>query len=90
MTGNDLADAAYKVLRMIDAPGVVASAVQFLREIKPLMADNVAMLGAILQRLIMDQVEAGLPLEQAVQEAAGRHTDIILSSNKLPAAQIAS
>lgn len=75
---------------MIDAPGVVASAVQFLREIKPLMADNVAMLGAILQRLIMDQVEAGLPLEQAVQEAAGRHTDIILSSNKLPAAQIAS
>lgn len=46
---------------------------QFLRELEPLMADNVAMLGAILQRMIMDGVEAGLPLEMAVDEAARRH-----------------
>jgi hypothetical protein len=38
-----------------------------------LMEDNLAMLGAILQRVIMDGVEAGLPLQQALEEAARRH-----------------
>jgi hypothetical protein len=51
--------------------------VQFLREIEPLMAGNVAMLGAILQRLIMDGVEAGVPLEQAVQDAARAHGETV-------------
>ena len=41
-----------------------------------MMADNVAMLGAILQRLIMDGVEAGLPLQQAVDDAAQRHAQV--------------
>jgi len=34
---------------------------------------NVEMLGAILQRLIMDGVEAGEPLEQALEQAARNH-----------------
>lgn len=46
---------------------------QFLREVQPLMSDNVEMLGAILQRMIMDGVEAGMPLDRAVNEAAARH-----------------
>lgn len=50
---------------------------QFLRELQPLMADNVAMLGAILQRMIMDGVEAGMPLQQAVAEAAARHAELV-------------
>jgi hypothetical protein len=51
-------------------------ACQFLRELEPMMADNVAMLGAILQRMIMDGVEAGLPLQQAVDDAAQRHAHV--------------
>lgn len=47
--------------------------VQFLREIQPLMAGNVEMLGAILQRQIMDRVEAGMPLDSAVAEVAEWH-----------------
>lgn len=47
--------------------------VQFLREMRPLMADNAAMLGAILQRQIMDRVEAGMPLENAIEEVAQWH-----------------
>jgi len=46
---------------------------QFLREIEPLMRGNVEMLGAILQRMIMEGVELGLDLERAVDEAARRH-----------------
>lgn len=47
--------------------------IEFLRELEPMMADNVAMLGAILQRLIMDRIESGMVLEQAVQDAAKAH-----------------
>lgn len=47
--------------------------VQFLREIQPMMAGNVDMLGAILQRQIMDRVEAGMPLESAIDEVADWH-----------------
>lgn len=47
--------------------------VQFLREIQPMMAGNVDMLGAILQRQIMDRVESGMPLENAVTEVAEWH-----------------
>ncbi len=50
---------------------------QFLTELKPHMADNVAMLGAILQRLIMDRVEANMPLESAVQDAAEWHRRVV-------------
>lgn len=57
---------------------------QFLTELKPFMADNVTMLGAILQRLIMDRVEANMPLEQAVADAAQWHTDTVQSNPLLP------
>lgn len=50
---------------------------QFLTELQPHMADNVAMLGAILQRLIMDRVEANMPLEHAVQDAARWHANVV-------------
>lgn len=49
---------------------------EFLREVQPMMDDNVQMLGAILQRMIMDGVERGLPLENAVEEAASKHAKI--------------
>lgn len=47
--------------------------VQFLREMQPLMENNVAMLGAILQRQIMERVEAGMPLEKAIDDVAAWH-----------------
>ncbi|CAI09796.1 hypothetical protein [Aromatoleum aromaticum] len=52
-------------------------ACEFLREIEPLMAANVEMLGAILQRMIMDGMEEGMALEQAVDEAALRHREFV-------------
>lgn len=50
---------------------------EFLREVRPLMAANVDMLGAILQRMIMEGVEEGMSLEQALGEAASRHERIV-------------
>lgn len=48
-----------------------------LQAIKEHMRDNITMLGAILQRMIMDGVEQGLPLEQALDRAAQRHDSTI-------------
>lgn len=39
---------------------------EFLREVRLVMASNAEMLGAILQRMIMAEVERGLPLEEGV------------------------
>jgi hypothetical protein len=50
---------------------------EFLRELQPAMAANVEMLGAILQRMIMDGVDTGMPLEQAVAEAASHHRRVV-------------
>jgi hypothetical protein len=55
--------------------------VQFLREVKPMMADNVAMLGAILQRSIMDRVESGMSLENAVANTSSWHTKTVAQTN---------
>lgn len=52
-----------------------------LHAIKEHMRDNIAMLGAILQRTIIDGVEAGMPLEQAVSAAAQHHAATV-SVNK--------
>lgn len=57
---------------------------QFLTELKPYMADNVAMLGAILQRLIMDRVEANMPLAQAVEDTARYHADVVAGTIQHP------
>lgn len=51
--------------------------VQFLRELAPVMSQNVEMLGAILQRQIMDRVEAGVPLENAISEVADWHRQAV-------------
>lgn len=59
--------------KFLDAYAYDPPTCQFLKEVAPLMSGNVEMLGAILQRMIMDGVEAGLPLETAVDEAAARH-----------------
>jgi hypothetical protein len=58
---------------------------QFLSELRPHMADNVAMLGAILQRLIMDRVEADMPLDHAVQDAAQWHASVV--AGRVPGAE---
>ncbi|MDO8317951.1 hypothetical protein [Rhodoferax sp.] len=50
---------------------------EFLTGLKPHMADNVVMLGAILQRLIMDRVEANMPLAQAIQDVAQWHAALV-------------
>lgn len=46
---------------------------EFLREMVEPMQPNGEMLGAILQRLIMDRVEVGMPLEQALDSVAEHH-----------------
>ncbi|OHC64088.1 MAG: hypothetical protein A2040_15880 [Rhodocyclales bacterium GWA2_65_19] len=51
--------------------------VQFLRELQEPMAGNVAMLGAILQRQIMDRVENGMELESAIEEVADWHRQTV-------------
>lgn len=51
--------------------------VQFLRELQEPMSENVTMLGAILQRQIMDRVEAGMALEDAVSEVAEWHKQTV-------------
>ena len=47
--------------------------VQLLREVEPMMPGNVEMLGALLQRQIMDRVESGMVIEQAVEDTAKWH-----------------
>jgi hypothetical protein len=47
--------------------------VELLRAVHAQSSANVEMLGAILQRLIMDGVAAGVPLEYAVEQAAQLH-----------------
>lgn len=52
---------------------------EFLRDIEPAMASNVQMLGAILQRMIMDEVESGLELQSALARAHERHRRVVAS-----------
>lgn len=61
---------------------------QFLTELKPHMADNVVMLGAILQRLIMDRVEAQMPLAHAIEDVAQWHASVV--SGKISSADESS
>lgn len=51
-----------------------------LAAIAPSLAPNVEMLGAMLQRLIMDGVAEGLPLDAALAEAAEKHAAIVHES----------
>jgi hypothetical protein len=51
-------------------------ATEFLQSVSEHMDPNVTMLGAILQRLIMDRVEAGESLERALQDVASHHARV--------------
>lgn len=64
-TGRELADFE----REVDADPYLLA---FVRMVHRHSGTNVEMLGAILQRSIMDGVEAGMPLEAAVDAAAAR------------------
>lgn len=55
-------------------------ACEFVREMVEPMRPNGEMLGAILQRMIMDHVEAGMPLELALQSVAEHHRRVVLTS----------
>ena len=48
----------------------------FVRMVQRHSGPNVEMLGAILQRSIMDGVEAGMPLDAALNAAAARHAEV--------------
>lgn len=65
-TGNDYCEFEGQ---FADQPKLVS----LLRAVHATCTGNVEMLGAILQRLIMNGVEAGAPLEQAVNHAAQVH-----------------
>lgn len=54
--------------------------VQFLREMVEPMSNNVEMLGAILQRQIMDRIEAGMPLEAAIDDVADWHRQLVFAT----------
>ncbi len=49
----------------------------FLRTLREHGQGNVEMLGAILQRMIMDGVEARLPLEEAVAQVTAHHQQMV-------------
>ena len=49
---------------------------RFVLAAKDHMDANVTMLGAILQRLIVERVEGGLPLERAISEVHAHHARV--------------
>lgn len=50
----------------------------FLASVKDMLMPNIEMLGAILQRLIMDRVEEqGVPLEEALKQVAEFHRQVV-------------
>ena len=54
-----------------------SNTIMFLRALREHGKANVEMLGAILQRLIMDGVEEGLPLEEALEQVAQAHGRVV-------------
>ncbi|GAB4396351.1 MAG: hypothetical protein OHK0048_00740 [Rhodoferax sp.] len=54
---------------------------QFLEAVKPHMTDNATMLGAILQKQIMDHVAAGMPLQSAIDAVARWHQAEVSASD---------
>jgi len=50
---------------------------EFLRAVQPTLEPNVQMLGAILQRMIMNRVEAGAKLEQALEQVVAQHRRVV-------------
>ena len=52
----------------------------FLANMREHGEENVEMLGAILQRLIMDRVEQGMPLEQSLADVGRLHEAVLAAS----------
>jgi hypothetical protein len=52
-----------------------------LRSLRDPISPNVEMLGAILQRLIMERIESGLPLERAVSAVEEFHRQSVVRHN---------
>jgi hypothetical protein len=69
-TGGELADFEREV-------GADPYLVAFVRMVHRHSGPNVEMIGAILQRAIMDGVEAGMPLDAALEAAAARHAQVV-------------
>jgi hypothetical protein len=69
-TGKDFVDFA-RTLQ--DYP----AAIRLAKSVREYMQDNVDMLGAVLQRMIMDRVEGGLPLEQALAAVDAHHRSVL-------------
>lgn len=55
----------------------------FLRMVHRHSESNVAMLGAILQRAIMDSMDQGMPLEAALEAVAQRNSQVAAASISL-------
>ncbi len=53
--------------------GEAPEAIRLAKSVRDYMDSNVEMLGAILQRMIMERVESGMQLEQALHEVAMQH-----------------
>ncbi len=49
------------------------AAIRLAKSVREYMRDNVDMLGAVLQRMIMDRVEEGVPLEDALDAVDRQH-----------------
>lgn len=52
-------------------------AIRLVKSVREHMESNIEMLGAILQRLIMDRVDSGMPLERAVEGVAAYHASVV-------------
>lgn len=73
-TGNDYAE----FLAGLDQDSFIPA---FLGSIKEYLAPNIEMLGAILQRLIMERVdEQGIPLESALVQVDELHRQVVANS----------
>lgn len=69
-TGRSEADF---IATLQDEPEII----RLVKMVGPYMEQNVTMLGAILQRMIMDQVETGVPLAEAVAAADRVHQAVV-------------
>ncbi len=55
-------------------------AIRLIKAAHDAMSGNVEMLGAILQRQIMDRVDAGMPLEQALASVDASHRETVAAT----------
>lgn len=53
------------------------AAIRLVKSVRDAMQDNADMLGAVLQRMIMDRVESGMPLDHALAAVDARHRAMV-------------